>query len=269
MSGRERIYLFDTTLRDGAQTNGVDFTLHDKLAIAATARRPRRRLHRGRLSRREPDRHRAVRRGARPARDPHRLRHDAAAGPLGGERSRPRRPSSTPAPTRSASSPSRRSITSRSRSETTLPSDRSRPRSARACAGRRREGQGGPAHLRALLRRLQSQSGLCARRANRRRTTRAPGLSVLCDTNGGALPNEIVEIVGAVVKEVAGRSASTPQRHRVGGRKLLVAVRAGATTDPGDSQRPRRTLRQRQYHFADRQSQTQARLFRALRDRHR
>src|SRR5262249_3125491 len=32
---RERIYLFDTTLRDGAQTNGVDFTLHDKLAIAA------------------------------------------------------------------------------------------------------------------------------------------------------------------------------------------------------------------------------------------
>src|SRR5215475_274249 len=32
---RQHIYLFDTTLRDGAQTNGVDFTLHDKLAIAA------------------------------------------------------------------------------------------------------------------------------------------------------------------------------------------------------------------------------------------
>src|SRR5262249_53976665 len=32
---RERLYLFDTTLRDGAQTNGVDFTLHDKLKIAA------------------------------------------------------------------------------------------------------------------------------------------------------------------------------------------------------------------------------------------
>ena len=31
---RERVYLFDTTLRDGAQTNGVDFTLADKLAIA-------------------------------------------------------------------------------------------------------------------------------------------------------------------------------------------------------------------------------------------
>jgi 2-isopropylmalate synthase len=32
---KERLYLFDTTLRDGAQTNGVDFTLHDKMAIAA------------------------------------------------------------------------------------------------------------------------------------------------------------------------------------------------------------------------------------------
>src|SRR5437867_3101496 len=31
---RERLYLFDTTLRDGAQTNGVDFTLNDKLTIA-------------------------------------------------------------------------------------------------------------------------------------------------------------------------------------------------------------------------------------------
>src|SRR4029077_7639555 len=31
----ERLYLFDTTLRDGAQTNGVDFTLADKLTIAA------------------------------------------------------------------------------------------------------------------------------------------------------------------------------------------------------------------------------------------
>ena len=32
---KERLYLFDTTLRDGAQTNGVDFTLHDKVAITA------------------------------------------------------------------------------------------------------------------------------------------------------------------------------------------------------------------------------------------
>ena len=31
---RERLYLYDTTLRDGAQTQGVDFTVHDKRVIA-------------------------------------------------------------------------------------------------------------------------------------------------------------------------------------------------------------------------------------------
>jgi 2-isopropylmalate synthase len=30
----DRVYLFDTTLRDGAQTRGVDFTVADKIAIA-------------------------------------------------------------------------------------------------------------------------------------------------------------------------------------------------------------------------------------------
>ena len=30
----ERLYLFDTTLRDGQQTSGVDFSLADKIRIA-------------------------------------------------------------------------------------------------------------------------------------------------------------------------------------------------------------------------------------------
>ncbi|MSP42059.1 MAG: citramalate synthase [Alphaproteobacteria bacterium] len=34
MSSRERIYLYDTTLRDGAQTQGVDFSVEDKRHIA-------------------------------------------------------------------------------------------------------------------------------------------------------------------------------------------------------------------------------------------
>jgi 2-isopropylmalate synthase len=31
---KERIYLFDTTLRDGQQTPGIDFSVEDKIAIA-------------------------------------------------------------------------------------------------------------------------------------------------------------------------------------------------------------------------------------------
>src|SRR5262245_11479847 len=34
MTSSNRLYLFDTTLRDGAQTQGVDFTVADKAAIA-------------------------------------------------------------------------------------------------------------------------------------------------------------------------------------------------------------------------------------------
>lgn len=33
---KERLYLYDTTLRDGAQTQGVDFSLEDKILIART-----------------------------------------------------------------------------------------------------------------------------------------------------------------------------------------------------------------------------------------
>jgi 2-isopropylmalate synthase len=34
MSDDKRVYLFDSTLRDGAQTQGVDFNVADKFAIA-------------------------------------------------------------------------------------------------------------------------------------------------------------------------------------------------------------------------------------------
>ena len=33
--GRQRLYLFDTTLRDGQQTPGIDFSVEDKIAVAA------------------------------------------------------------------------------------------------------------------------------------------------------------------------------------------------------------------------------------------
>ena len=34
MPPKERLYLFDTTLRDGAQTAGIEFSLEDKISIA-------------------------------------------------------------------------------------------------------------------------------------------------------------------------------------------------------------------------------------------
>ena len=63
-------HVYDTTLRDGAQQEGLNLSVADKLDDRAPARRPRGRLHRGRLARREPQGHRVLpprRRRARPA----------------------------------------------------------------------------------------------------------------------------------------------------------------------------------------------------------
>ncbi len=87
---RERLYLFDTTLRDGAQTNGVDFTLHDKLAIAAMLDDLGIDYVEGGYPGANPTDHELFARESRTQGHLHRVRHDAAAGPLDVERSRPR-----------------------------------------------------------------------------------------------------------------------------------------------------------------------------------
>jgi 2-isopropylmalate synthase len=38
-SAKERLYIFDTTLRDGAQTAGIEFSLEDKISVAALLER--------------------------------------------------------------------------------------------------------------------------------------------------------------------------------------------------------------------------------------
>ena len=63
-------HVYDTTLRDGAQQEGLNLSVADKLAIARQLDDPRRGLHRGRLAGRQPQGHRVLPSGpgrARPA----------------------------------------------------------------------------------------------------------------------------------------------------------------------------------------------------------
>ena len=84
---KERLYLFDTTLRDGAQMNGVDFTLHDKLTIARLLDDLGIDYIEGGYPGANPTDTELFAQGPQARRDVHGVRHDAAAGPLGLERS--------------------------------------------------------------------------------------------------------------------------------------------------------------------------------------
>ena len=84
---RERLYLFDTTLRDGAQTNGVDFTLNDKLAIAGMLDDLGIDYVEGGYPGANPTDTELFAAGAQARHHLHRLRHDAPARPLDLERS--------------------------------------------------------------------------------------------------------------------------------------------------------------------------------------
>ena len=79
-----RRQIYDTTLRDGSQQEGISLTVDDKLPRRRAARPSRRRLHRGRLARRQsegrgvlPAGRRRAEAGARPRSWPSARRGDA------------------------------------------------------------------------------------------------------------------------------------------------------------------------------------------------
>ena len=104
-------------------------------------------------------------------------------------------------------------------------------------------------------------------RAPRTRPARAG--SCLCDTNGGTLPHEVERIVGEVTKVVPGTHLGIHTHNDTENAvaNSLMAVRAGVPPDPGHAQRHRRALRQRQPHLDHPDAAAEERVRRPLRDR--
>ena len=86
-NAKERLYLFDTTLRDGAQTAGIEFSLEDKIAVARLLEELGVDYIEGGYPGANVVDDAFFAERAHHARDVHRLRHDQAVGPLGRQRS--------------------------------------------------------------------------------------------------------------------------------------------------------------------------------------
>ena len=86
-SDKDRVVIFDTTLRDGEQSPGASMTLEEKLQVAEAARRDGRRHHRGRL----PDRLQGRFRGGQRDRQAHQARRRLRARARRAQGHRPRR----------------------------------------------------------------------------------------------------------------------------------------------------------------------------------
>ena len=92
---------------------------------------------------------------------------------------------------------------------------------------------------------------------------------VLCDTNGGTVPGEVSDIVARVAQIVPGENLGIHAHDDCGCAvaNSLAAIEAGARQNPGDAERARRALRQRQPRHADRHAGPEAAFRRALRHR--
>ena len=262
---RERLYLFDTTLRDGALTTGVDFSLEDKRQIAAMLDRLGVDYVEGGYPGANPTRHAILRTQADQARPLLRLRHDQARRPLGRQRSRPRRAHRR----RRGRHRLRRQDLGLSRPCRARLHARGKPRLHRRQreSGARR-GARGDGRLRAFLRRLQGQSRLRARMRARRLSFGRPLGRALRHQRRHASRRGRAHRRRSRARHPGRPSRhSRPQRHRQRGRQFAGGGARRRAPDAGHAERTWRTLRQRQSRLADPDAGAEARSRRAIRDR--
>ena len=242
------LHVYDTTLRDGAQQEGLTLSVADKLAIAAPPRRARGRLHRGWLAGRQPQGHRVLRPGPRRAaaapRHARRVRRDpppgalAADGPAGAARC----------------STSRRPGRHARRQEPPA------ARRARRCARRRGEPGDGPRHRRASC---GPRGGACSSTPSTSSTAssptaptrsrccgprprRAPRWSPCATPTAGCSRRRSRDVVAGRRRRDRGAPGHPlPQRHRLRRRQLAGRGRRRRQPRAGHPQRLRRADRQR------------------------
>ena len=260
---RERLYLFDTTLRDGAQTNGVDFTLDDKVAIAKM------------LDDLGIDYVEGGYPGANPT-DTDLFAEDRGLDTTFTAFGMTRRPG------RSASNdPGLAALLDakadaicfvaktwdyhvRVALETTEEENLASIRdSVKAAKDKGREVLVDCEHFFDGYKANPEYALACAKAAY----DSGARWVVLCDTNGGTLPHEVEAIVGAVVKVIPGDHlgihAHNDTEQAVA--NSLAAVRAGVAPDPGHAERHRRALRQCQSRLDHSDAEAEDGIFRPLR----
>ena len=225
---KERLFIFDTTLRDGAQTQGVDFSVEDKRQIALALDALGDRLRRRRLAGRKSNRHGVLRRTpAAQARALHRLRHDQTGRAQPVERSRFRRGDRGRRPMRYVWSARPGISKSMSRWEFRARKMwRASRESIAAVKAKGREPLFDAEHFFDGYKANPDYALECliaAQQAGAR-------WLVLCDTNGGTMPEDVYEIVSEVKTELPdaalGIHAHNDTEQAVA--VSLAAVRAGA-----------------------------------------
>ena len=215
-------------MRDGALTTGVDFSLDDKRHIAAMLDRLGVDYVEGGYPGANPLDTEFFKKKPHQARPLLRLRHDQAAGPLGRQRSGPRRPSRRRRRRDRLSSPRPGTITSMSRSAArSRRTSRASPTASKAAVAAGREAMVDCEHFFDGYKANPDYALACARAAHRGRRA----LGRCCATPTAArCPHEIERIVGEVARVIPGDNLGIHAHNDTGNAvaNSLAAVRAGA-----------------------------------------